>query len=176
MAVKKSELYSSLWKSCDELRGGMDASQYKDRVEGNALRHGAVRPDARRRTTPKARRFSPTAIVPARATVFSGRLIAGATPMPRTTGLAPARCSPEPYSNKANGAALMASCRSPAPRSSPSVPVSTWPNSRRSTPRSSIHPDRAVGAPLPHNRVVVGESDRRHRERAADLFVGSSCS
>jgi len=24
MAIKKSELYSSLWKSCDELRGGMD--------------------------------------------------------------------------------------------------------------------------------------------------------
>src|ERR1700752_3767578 len=32
MALKKSELYSSLWESCDELRGGMDASQYKDYV------------------------------------------------------------------------------------------------------------------------------------------------
>ena len=32
MALKKSELYSSLWKSCDELRGGMDASQYKDYI------------------------------------------------------------------------------------------------------------------------------------------------
>ncbi|MDP2207899.1 MAG: type I restriction-modification system subunit M [Bacteroidota bacterium] len=32
MAVKKSELYNSLWASCDELRGGMDASQYKDYV------------------------------------------------------------------------------------------------------------------------------------------------
>ena len=32
MAIKKSELYSSLWQSCDELRGGMDASQYKDYV------------------------------------------------------------------------------------------------------------------------------------------------
>jgi type I restriction enzyme M protein len=32
MALKKSELYSSLWASCDELRGGMDASQYKDYV------------------------------------------------------------------------------------------------------------------------------------------------
>ena len=32
MAIKKSELYSSLWKSCDELRGGMDSSQYKDYV------------------------------------------------------------------------------------------------------------------------------------------------
>jgi hypothetical protein len=32
MTVKKSELYSSLWASCDELRGGMDASQYKDYV------------------------------------------------------------------------------------------------------------------------------------------------
>ena len=32
MAIKKSALYSSLWKSCDELRGGMDASQYKDYV------------------------------------------------------------------------------------------------------------------------------------------------
>ena len=32
MAIKKSELYGSLWKSCDELRGGMDASQYKDYV------------------------------------------------------------------------------------------------------------------------------------------------
>jgi type I restriction enzyme M protein len=32
MPLKKSELYSSLWQSCDELRGGMDASQYKDYV------------------------------------------------------------------------------------------------------------------------------------------------
>src|SRR4026207_1026663 len=32
MALKKSELYSSIWSSCDELRGGMDASQYKDYV------------------------------------------------------------------------------------------------------------------------------------------------
>src|SRR3972149_5906017 len=32
MALKKSQLYSSLWKSCGELRGGMDASQYKDYV------------------------------------------------------------------------------------------------------------------------------------------------
>jgi type I restriction enzyme M protein len=32
LAIKKSDLYSSLWKSCDELRGGMDASQYKDYI------------------------------------------------------------------------------------------------------------------------------------------------
>ena len=32
MALKKSQLYASLWQSCDELRGGMDASQYKDYV------------------------------------------------------------------------------------------------------------------------------------------------
>jgi len=32
MAIRKSELYTSLWTSCDELRGGMDASQYKDYV------------------------------------------------------------------------------------------------------------------------------------------------
>src|SRR6266446_926507 len=32
MAIKKSELYGSLWSGCDELRGGMDASQYKDYV------------------------------------------------------------------------------------------------------------------------------------------------
>ena len=32
MAIKKSDLYSKLWQSCDELRGGMDASQYKDYV------------------------------------------------------------------------------------------------------------------------------------------------
>jgi type I restriction enzyme M protein len=32
MPIKKSDLYSSLWASCDELRGGMDASQYKDYV------------------------------------------------------------------------------------------------------------------------------------------------
>jgi hypothetical protein len=30
--IKKSDLYSSLWAPCDELRGGMDASQYKDYV------------------------------------------------------------------------------------------------------------------------------------------------
>ena len=32
MAIKKNELYNSLWASCDELRGGMDASQYKDYI------------------------------------------------------------------------------------------------------------------------------------------------
>ena len=32
VAIKKSDLYSSLWQSCDEFRGGMDASQYKDYV------------------------------------------------------------------------------------------------------------------------------------------------
>jgi type I restriction enzyme M protein len=30
--MKKSQLYSSLWAGADELRGGMDASQYKDYV------------------------------------------------------------------------------------------------------------------------------------------------
>jgi type I restriction enzyme M protein len=28
MAIRKSDVYGSLWRSCDELRGGMDASQY----------------------------------------------------------------------------------------------------------------------------------------------------
>jgi len=32
MAIKKTELYASLWASCDELRGGMDASQYKNYI------------------------------------------------------------------------------------------------------------------------------------------------
>jgi len=32
MAIKKSQPYSSIWQGCDELRGGMDASQYKDYV------------------------------------------------------------------------------------------------------------------------------------------------
>jgi type I restriction enzyme M protein len=32
MAIKKTDLYSSLWASCNELRGSMDASQYKDYV------------------------------------------------------------------------------------------------------------------------------------------------
>jgi type I restriction enzyme M protein len=32
MALKKSDLYRSLWQSCDELRGGMDATQYKDYI------------------------------------------------------------------------------------------------------------------------------------------------
>jgi type I restriction-modification system DNA methylase subunit len=32
MALKKSDLYRSLWQSCDELLGGMDASQYKDYI------------------------------------------------------------------------------------------------------------------------------------------------
>ena len=32
MAIKKSELYSSLWKACDELRGGIEPAAYKDYV------------------------------------------------------------------------------------------------------------------------------------------------
>src|SRR5699024_9137058 len=32
MAIKKSDLYSWLWSSCNKLRGGMDASQYKDYI------------------------------------------------------------------------------------------------------------------------------------------------
>ena len=32
MVIKKSDLYASIWASCDLLRGGMDASQYKDYV------------------------------------------------------------------------------------------------------------------------------------------------
>ena len=32
MAIKKSELYSSLWEACDELRGGMEPAAYKDYV------------------------------------------------------------------------------------------------------------------------------------------------
>jgi type I restriction enzyme M protein len=32
MALKKSQLYGRLWKSCDELRGSMDSSQYKDYI------------------------------------------------------------------------------------------------------------------------------------------------
>lgn len=32
MAIKKSELYRSLWASCDKLRGAIDPSQYKNYV------------------------------------------------------------------------------------------------------------------------------------------------
>lgn len=37
MAVKKSEIYSRIWQGCDVLRGGMDASQYKDYVLSGQL-------------------------------------------------------------------------------------------------------------------------------------------
>lgn len=32
MPIKKSDLYTSLWSSCDQLRGGMEPSEYKDYV------------------------------------------------------------------------------------------------------------------------------------------------
>lgn len=32
MGIKKSQIYSQLWNSCNALRGGMDASQYKDYI------------------------------------------------------------------------------------------------------------------------------------------------
>jgi hypothetical protein len=50
MALKKSQLYSKLWQSCDELRGGMDASQYTPRTPatssacGRAVRQRSTRP------------------------------------------------------------------------------------------------------------------------------------
>ena len=37
MALKKSQLYSSLWQSCDEPHGGVGASQYKDYVLPQSL-------------------------------------------------------------------------------------------------------------------------------------------
>jgi len=40
MAIKKSELYSSIWESCDELRGGMDASQYNLASTSNVFGKG----------------------------------------------------------------------------------------------------------------------------------------
>ena len=53
MALKKSQLYSSLWQSCDELRGGMDASQYKDYVLTLLEREGSVRRRISRNVTIK---------------------------------------------------------------------------------------------------------------------------
>ena len=43
MAIKKKEIYSSLWASCDKLRGGMDASQYKDYILKMMLAVGEIR-------------------------------------------------------------------------------------------------------------------------------------
>ena len=37
MAVKKTQLYASLWASCDKLRGGMDSSEYKDYIQSGDL-------------------------------------------------------------------------------------------------------------------------------------------
>lgn len=41
MTIKESELYSSLWKSCDELRGGMDgvADLEQDTLDSYAFVH-----------------------------------------------------------------------------------------------------------------------------------------
>jgi type I restriction enzyme M protein len=47
MAIKKSELYSSLWAGADDLRGGMDASQYKVYVLSLFfLKHISVKTDS----------------------------------------------------------------------------------------------------------------------------------
>jgi hypothetical protein len=45
MALKKSELYSSLWSGCDELRGGMRAMTTVDHLPPCP----AIAPPARRR-------------------------------------------------------------------------------------------------------------------------------
>lgn len=45
MALKKSQLYSSIWQACDTLRGGMDASQYKDYVQELAERYSETLPE-----------------------------------------------------------------------------------------------------------------------------------
>ena len=33
MAIKKNEIYSSLWASCDQLRGGMDNTHFNDEIK-----------------------------------------------------------------------------------------------------------------------------------------------
>ena len=39
MAIKKSQLYSTIWKSCNELRGGMDVHGFR-RLGGRAKAFG----------------------------------------------------------------------------------------------------------------------------------------
>jgi type I restriction enzyme M protein len=55
MAIKKSDLYSSIWASCDELRGGMIAAAVQgelDRVSQTLT--GRIRQLAERYATPLA--------------------------------------------------------------------------------------------------------------------------
>ena len=76
MALKKSELYASLWASCDELRGGMDASQYKDyvlvaavhQVRQRQVRGPALRADHDSRRARASRTWSRSRASPTSAT------------------------------------------------------------------------------------------------------------
>ncbi len=71
MALKKSDLYSSLWSSADELRGSMDASQYKGKTLWVVTPEG-TNADARRSTLDRWYRRELKAAVPALLAKWQG--------------------------------------------------------------------------------------------------------
>ena len=157
MALKKSDLYSSLWKSCDELRGGMDAVAVQGLHPDAAVREvrlgqGQGRPEQpdRRSRGRLVRRHGRRSRATRRSATRSTRSSAS-SPRPTTCR----RSSTRPTSTTRRSSARARRCRTGSPSWSTIFDDLDF----RGSPRRGRRPAR--------RRLRVPDAALRHRVRQA---------